>query len=134
MEKIIFKIDTTKSDTIVKFTANDMLTKGSTIEINHINYSLTWLTPEQCGMFADLGAYLGIYAMDIGRFYTMDDVLDIYKAVGPERIVFGSDCGHIANPHPVDSLRMLILGCLQSGIPDEHIKMMCQTNAYNLLH
>ena len=104
------------------------------IEINHINYSLTWLTPEQCRMFADLGAYLGIYALDIGRLYTMDDVMAVYKAVGPERIVFGSDCGHIANPHPIDSLRMLILGCLQSGIPDEHIKMMCQTNAYNLLH
>ncbi len=48
-------------------------------------------------------------------------------------MVFGSDCGHIANPHLIDSLRMLILGCLQSGIPDEHVKMMCQTNAYNLL-
>jgi hypothetical protein len=29
---------------------------------------------------------------------------------------------------------MLILGFLQSGVPDEHIKMMCQTNAQNLLH
>ena len=36
MEKIIFKIDTTKSDTIVKFTANDMLTKGS-YEFNTID-------------------------------------------------------------------------------------------------
>jgi hypothetical protein len=104
------------------------------IEINHINYSLTWLTPEQCKIFADLGAYLGIYSLDIGRMYIMEDIMAIYKAVGPERIVFGSDTGHIANPHPIDSLRMLILGCLQSGIPDEHVRMMCQTNAYNLLH
>ncbi len=36
MEKIIFKIDTTKSDTIVKFTANSMLTSGS-YEFNTID-------------------------------------------------------------------------------------------------
>lgn len=36
MEKIIFKIDSTKSDTIVKFIANDMLTKGS-YEFNTID-------------------------------------------------------------------------------------------------
>ncbi len=104
------------------------------IEINHVNYPLTWLTPEQCKVFADLGAYLGIYALDFGLFYTMDDLMGIYKAAGPERIVFGSDCGHIANPHPIDSVRMLILGFLQNGVPDEHVKLMCQTNARNLLH
>ena len=104
------------------------------IEVIHVNFPLTWVTPEQCKLFADLGAYLGIYALDVGRFYTMDDLMAIYKAVGPERIVFGSDCGHVANPHPIDSLRMLILSFLQSGVPDEHIKMMCQTNAQNLLH
>ena len=104
------------------------------IEILHVNFPLTWVTPEQCKIFADLGAYIGIYAMDVGRFYALDDVMGVYKAVGPERIVFGSDCGHIATPHPIDSLRMLILSFLQSGVPDEHVKMMCQTNGYNLLH
>jgi len=104
------------------------------IEVNHVNYPLTWLTPEQCKLFADLGAYLGIYAIDVARFYTLDDLMAIYEAVGPERLVFGSDCGHVANPHPVDSLRMLILSYLQKGVPDKHVKMMCQTNAYNLLH
>ena len=104
------------------------------IEINHVNYPLTWLTPEQCKVFADLAAYLGIYAIDFGLFYTMDDLMAIYEAVGPERIVFGSDCGHIANPYPIDSMRMLIMGFLQSGVPDEHVKLMCQSNAYNLLH
>lgn len=104
------------------------------IEVNHVNYPLTWLTPEQCKLFADLGAYLGIYAIDVARFYSLDDLMAIYEAVGPERLVFGSDCGHVANPHPVDSLRMLILSYLQKGVPDKHVKMMCQTNAYNLLH
>ena len=104
------------------------------IEISHVNFALTWLTPEQCKLFADLGAYLGIYSLDIGRFYTMDDIMAIYKMAGPERIVIGSDCGHVANPYPIDSLRMLILAFLQSGVPDEKVKLMFQTNAYNLVH
>jgi len=103
------------------------------IEINHVNYPLSWLTPEQCKTFADLGAYIGIYAID-ETFYTWDDIMAIYKAVGPERIVFGSDRGHPALGHPIDGMRRLIVGFLQSDIPDEHIKLMCQTNAYNLLH
>ena len=103
------------------------------IEVLHANFAMTWLTPEQCKLFADLGAYIGIYAMDIGVDYTWDDAMAMYKAVGPERIVFGSDCGHIENPYPLDGMRRLILGFLYRGVPDDHIKLMCQTNAYNLL-
>ncbi len=47
------------------------------IEVNHVNYPMTWLTPEQCKQFADMGAYIGIYAMDMGNFYTMDEVMPI---------------------------------------------------------
>jgi len=104
------------------------------IEICHANFPLTWLTPEQCKVFADLGAYIGIYAMEIGVDYTWDEVMAMYKAIGPERIVFASDCGHIENPYPLDGMRRLILGFLYRGVPDEHVKLMCQNNAYNLLH
>ena len=104
------------------------------IEITHVNYPLTWTTPEQCKMFADLGAYIGIYALVEGVDYAWDDVMAIYKAVGPERIVLGSDSGHIHFPYPLDAMRRLILRFLLSGVPDEHVKLMCQTNAYNLLH
>jgi len=104
------------------------------IEIAHINYGMCWLTPGQAKMFADLGAYLGIYAMEVNVDYKWDEVLAQYKAVGPERIVFASDCGHIENPYPLDGMRRLILGFLYRGVPDKDIKTMCQTNAYNLLH
>jgi hypothetical protein len=104
------------------------------IEVNHVNYPLVWLTPEQCKMFADMGAYIGVYAMEQGVDYVIDDVVAIYKAVGPEKIVLASDCGHIENPYPLDGLRRLILAFLLKEVPDAHVKMMCQTNAYNLLH
>jgi hypothetical protein len=104
------------------------------IEVNHVNFPMTWTTPEQCKMFVDLGAYIGIYAVEFGVQYTMDDVMAIYKAVGPERIVLAADCGHIEVSHPIDALRRLIFACLFRGIPDDHVKLMCQTNPYNLLH
>lgn len=104
------------------------------ITITHVNHPVSWLTPEQCKTFADLGAYIGIYAMDIGVTYTWEDVMPIYKAVGPERIVLGSDCGHYAEVHPIEGMRRLILGFMKRGVPDKELKLMCQTNAYNLLH
>ncbi len=104
------------------------------IEIGHVNFPMVWLTPEQCKMFADMGAYIGIYALDAGISYTWDDVMAIYEAVGPERIVFGSDWGHIEFPDPVDGMRRLIIGFLYKGVPDAQVELMCKTNAYNLLH
>lgn len=72
--------------------------------------------------------------MNFEASYTWDEVLAIYKAVGPERIVFGSDCGHIGLPYPLDGMRRLILYFLYKGVSDDHVKLMCQINAYNLLH
>lgn len=103
------------------------------IEINHVHAPMSWLTPEQCKMFADLGAYIGIYYMD-PSYYTWDDIMGVYQAVGPERIVLATDCGHISTSYPLDGMRKLILGFLYHDVPDEHVKLMCQTNAYGLLH
>jgi len=103
------------------------------IEITHVNYPVSWLTPEQCKVFADLGAYISIYAID-DAYYTWPEVIAVYEAVGPERMLIASDRGHISMGHPIDGLRRLIVGFLQSDVPDEHIRMMCQTNPYNLLH
>ena len=105
------------------------------IEIGHPNHPVTMLTPEQAKMLADMGAYIGIYAMHLAphSFY-WEDAIAFYKKVGPERIVFGSDCGHIETGIPWEAMRKLILGFLFQGVPDEHIKLMCRTNAYNLLH
>jgi hypothetical protein len=103
------------------------------IEITHVNYPPSWLTPEQCRMFADLGAYISIYAID-DAYYSWDDVMAVYRAVGPERMLLASDRGHISMGHPIDGMRRLIVGFIQSGVPDEHIAMMCKTNPHRLLH
>jgi len=64
------------------------------IEVNHVNYPLTMVTPEQAKELADMGAYIGIYAMHLAPpAFVWDEAMAFYKAVGPERIVFGSDCG-----------------------------------------
>jgi len=103
------------------------------IEITHVNFPPSWLTPEQCKAMADLGAYISIYAID-DAYYSWEDVMRVYKAVGPERMLIASDRGHISTGHPIDGLRRLIVGFMQSGVPDDHIRLMCRTNPASLLH
>jgi hypothetical protein len=103
------------------------------IEITHVNFPPTWLTADQCKMFADLGAYISIYSVD-EAYWSWDDVMAVYNAVGPERMLFGSDRGHISIGHPIDGIRRFIVGFMQSGVPDDKIALMCKSNAYNLLH
>jgi hypothetical protein len=105
------------------------------IEVNHVNYPLTMVTPAQAKELADMGAYIGIYAMHLAPpAFVWDEAMAFYRAVGPERIVLGSDTGHIETGLPWEQMRKLILGFLFRGVPDEHVRMMCQTNAHNLLH
>jgi hypothetical protein len=104
------------------------------IEVCHPNYAIGRMTPEQCRQLATMGAYLGIYALDPGVDYTWADVMAIYEAVGAERIVFASDGGQLTYPHPIEGMRRLIVEFLMRGVPDEKIRLMCQINAYNLLH
>ena len=103
------------------------------IEITHVNFPPSWLTPEQCRDLADLGAFISIYAID-DAYFSWDDVMAVYRAVGPERMLIASDRGHISTGHPIDGLRRLIFGFMQSGVPDDHVRLMCQTNPRNLLH
>jgi hypothetical protein len=103
------------------------------IEITHVNFPPSWLTPEQCKAMADMGAYVSIYAID-DAYYSWDDVMQVYRAVGPERMLIASDRGHISTGHPIDGLRRLIVGFMQSGVPDDHIRLMCRTNPASLLH
>jgi hypothetical protein len=105
------------------------------IEVAHVNYPLTMCTPEQAKMLAEMGAYVALYAMHMAPpAFTWEETMAFYHTVGPERIVLGSDAGHIETGIPREQLRKLILGFLFHGVPDEHVKMMCQTNPYNLLH
>lgn len=105
------------------------------IQITHVGHPMSRITLEQAKIFADLGAYIEICCHDLSEAkLPWNEVMDIYKAVGPERIVLGTDCGHPINSVPWDGMRRLILGFLYRGVPDNHVKLMCQTNAYNLLH
>ncbi len=104
------------------------------IEVCHPNFAIAWMTPQQCQSLADMGAFIGIYALDPGVDYTWDEVMAIYQSVGAERIVFGSDGGQLTWPHPTEGMRKLIAEFLTRGVPDEKVRLMCRQNAYNLLH
>lgn len=105
------------------------------IEVNHVNFPLTRMTPEQAKTIASKGALVGIYVMEFKPpLFYMEEALDIIRVVGPENIVIGSDCGHFQMPPPVQSLRLMITELLIAGIPDKDVEKMVKTNPATLVY
>lgn len=63
----------------------------------------------------------------------IDGIVEMIKAVGPERTVLATDLGQIHNPPPWEGLRMFVRVLLEKGIPKEHLKIMVRDNPYFLL-
>lgn len=105
------------------------------IEVNHVNYAMTRMTPEQAKTIASKGALVGIYIMEFRPpFFYMDEVLDIIKVVGADNIVIGSDCGHFEFPAPVEALRLMVTALLVHGVPDKDVEKMVKTNPATLVY
>ncbi len=105
------------------------------IEINHVNYPLTRMTPQQAKALADKGALIGIYVMEFKPpLFYMEEALELIKVVGADHIIIGSDCGHFEMPPPVQSLRLMITELLLHGIPDKDVEKMVKTNPATLVY
>jgi len=105
------------------------------IEVNHVNFPLTRMTPEQAKTIASKGALVGIYVMEFQPpLFYLEEALDIIRVVGPEHIVIASDCGHFQMPPPVESLRLMITELLLHGIPDKDVEKMVKTNPATLVY
>jgi len=105
------------------------------IEVNHVNFPLTRMTPEQAKTIAGKGALIGVYVIEFRPpLFYMDEALDIIKVVGAENIVIASDCGHLNNPTPVEALRLMITALLVAGVPDKDVELMVKTNPATLLY
>ncbi len=105
------------------------------IEVNHVNFPLSRMTPEQAKFAASKGALIGLYVIEFRPpLFYIDEALDIIKVVGAENIVIGSDCGHFHNPAPVEGLRLLITELLMAGVPDKDVELMVKTNPARLVY
>lgn len=87
---------------------------------------------------AEMGAYIGIYAMMfLPNFYfpAVDPnvTIDTIHAVGPDRCIMASDVGQVMNWRCLDGLRMLVRGLLGYGLTPANIETMFQRNPARLL-
>jgi predicted metal-dependent TIM-barrel fold hydrolase len=105
------------------------------IEVTHVNYPITKMTPQQAKILADKGAFIGIYVMQFQPpIFYMEEALDFIRVVGPDHIIIASDCGHFEFPPPVHGLRLMITELLLRGIPDNDVERMVKTNPTTLVY
>lgn len=101
------------------------------IYLNHPEYIINGSIEEQKELAA-LGAYIEHLAIFMFPMWPttagIDGVVEMIKAVGPERTILATDLGQVHNPPPAEGLRMFVRTLLEKGIPAEHLKQMVQDN------
>ena len=104
---------------------------------NHPEYIINETVEEQVEL-----AKLGVYIEHLAIFqYPMwptksgiDGVVQMIKAVGPERTVLATDLGQVHNPPPHEGMRMYMQVLTEKGIPKGHLRTMIRDNPYFLLN
>jgi hypothetical protein len=99
--------------------------------VNHPEYIINGTIEEQKEL-ADMGAFIEHLAIFMYPMWPtkagIDGIVEMIKAVGPERTILASDLGQIHNPAPADGLRMFLQVLLDKGIPQNHLEMMVKDN------
>jgi len=105
--------------------------------VNHPEYIINGTIEEQKEL-ADMGAFIEHLAIFMYPMWPtkagIDGIVEMIKAVGPERTVLATDLGQVHNPPPWEGLRMFVRVLLEKGIPKEHLKRMVQDNPAYLLN
>jgi len=105
--------------------------------VNHPEYIVNGSIEEQKEL-ADLGAFIEHLALFMYPMWPikagLDGVVEMIKAVGPERTVLCTDLGQVHNPPPAEGFRMYLRVLLEKGIPAENLKKMVQDNPAFLLN
>lgn len=106
------------------------------IVITHPHNEVPDLTFDEQVEFASQGCilehcFLAVTPMFVNT--TIDEMIRVIKAVGPQMCVMATDFGQFFNPSPVEGLRMFIGALLNKGISPEDIQTMVQTNPARLL-
>jgi hypothetical protein len=107
------------------------------IYVNHPEYIINGSIEEQKEL-ADMGAFIEHLALFQYPMWPIeggvDGIVEMIKAVGPERTVLATDLGQIHNPPPWEGLRMFMSVLLAKGIPKKDLKKMVQDNPAFLLN
>lgn len=105
--------------------------------VNHPEYIINGTIEEQKEL-ADMGAFIEHLAIFMYPMWPtragLDGIVEMIKAVGPERTILATDLGQVHNPEPADGFRMFIRVLLEKGIPFGHLKKMVQDNPRFMLN
>lgn len=105
--------------------------------VNHPEYIINGSIEEQKEL-ADMGAFIEHLAIFMYPMWPtkagLDGIVEMIRAVGPERTVLATDLGQIHNPPPAEGLRMFLRVLLEKGISFKHLEKMIKDNARFLLN
>jgi len=105
--------------------------------VNHPEFIINATIEEQKEL-ADMGAFMEHLAIFMYPMWSIkagiDGILEMIKAVGPQRTVLATDLGQVHNPSPADGFRMFLRVLLEKGIPFDHLQKMVKDNPQFLLN
>jgi hypothetical protein len=109
------------------------------ILVTHPQFSVNRASPEQQAQMGRLGAYVGLFMYSAVPHFNnpgcdREEVLEIIKDVGPDRLVLASDYGSMLNPPPVEGMKLYIRLLLALGVSRDDIETMVKRNPAWLLN
>ncbi len=111
--------------------------KVKRLYVNHPEFIINGTIEEQKELAA-MGAFIEHLAIFMYPMWPtkagIDGIVEMIKAVGPERTVLATDLGQVHNPPPWEGLRMFLKVLLEKKIPKGHLKRMVQDNPAYLLN
>ncbi|MHB1126650.1 MAG: DUF6282 family protein [Bacillota bacterium] len=104
------------------------------IEICHPNAPGAKMSIDQMKIAADKGAYLGLYCVGFAPpLFSIDEIIEAYKEIGPDRIVLGTDLGNWRVPPPAVNYKIYLGLLLERGVPETDLVKMSKNNAERLI-
>ena len=105
--------------------------------LQHVQLNELWVwSPSEQKELVDLGVLIEHVALYIhqGRYLlSPKENMDMINIVGPENVVFASDCGQLNVPTPTQGLKIFVGKLLEEGMSPEDIDIMLKKNPARIL-
>jgi hypothetical protein len=102
------------------------------ILLDHPEFTVNATIPEMVE-FADKGAFIEHTCVIAINDITTEYLVEMIRAVGPERTIISSDLGQTTQPYPVEGLARVMRTLLDNGIKENEVDLMFRKNPAFLL-
>jgi hypothetical protein len=133
-------LDTCHLGTRERYIVIEEATKAGVKRIHntHPQWSVNRASPEQMAEMAELGSYIGLFMYSAVPHFNnpvcdREEVLEIIRQVGVDKLVISTDFGSMLNPPPVEGMKLYIRLLLALGVSTPNIETMVKRNPAWLL-